>query len=93
MMFAHLIAGTPIPVPPVEEALAWLEANPHANRRSRRTVLGTPAEVRHGLDQVAADYGADELMLVNILPDHAARRRSYELLAAEYGLAPAREAA
>lgn len=93
MMFAHLVAGTPIPVPPVEEALAWLEANPAANRRQRRTVLGTPAEVRRGLDEVAADYGADELMLVNILPDHAARRRSYELVAAEYGLAPTAQAA
>jgi luciferase family oxidoreductase group 1 len=93
MMFAHLIAGNPIPVPPVAEALAWLEDNPHHNRRSRRTVLGTPALVRAGLDEVAADYGADELMLVNILPDHDARRRSYELLAAEYGLAPAKEAA
>ena len=93
MMFAHLIAGNPIPVPPVAEALAWLDANPHANRRSRRTVLGTPAQVRAGLDEVAADYGADELMLVNILPDHDARRRSYELLAAEYGLAPTAAAA
>ena len=88
MMFAHLVAGTPIPVPPVEEALAWLEANPAADRRQRQTVLGTPAEVRRGLDEVAAEYGADELMLVNILPDHAARRRSYALVAAEYGLAP-----
>lgn len=93
MMFAHLVQGTPIPVPPVEVALAWLEANPHANRRHRRTVLGTPMQVRNGLDEVAAEYGADELMLVNILPDHAARRRSYELLAAEYGLAPTAEAA
>ena len=93
MMFAHLIAGTPIPVPPVEEALVWLEANPQANRRSRRTVLGTPVEVRRGLDAVAAEYGADELMLVNILPDHPARRLSYELMAAEYGLAPAAAAA
>ena len=93
MMFAHLVAGTPIPVPPVEEALAWLEANPGANRRQRRTVLGTPDEVRHGLDAVASEYGADELMLVNILPDHDARRRSYALVAAEYGLAPAAQAA
>jgi len=83
----------PIPVPPVEEALVWLEANPQANRRSRRTVLGTPAEVRRGLDAVAAEYGADELMLVNILPDHPARRLSYELMAAEYGLAPTAAAA
>ena len=93
MMFAHLVAGTPIPVPSVEEALAWLDANPSANRRQRRTVLGTPAEVRRGLDEVASEYGADELMLVNILPDHAARRRSYELVAVEYGLASTAEAA
>jgi luciferase family oxidoreductase group 1 len=93
MMFAHLVQGTPIPVLPVEEALAWLEANPQSDRRHRRTVLGTPMQVRYGLDAVAAEYGADELMLVNILPDHAARRRSYELLAAEYGLAPAAAAA
>jgi luciferase family oxidoreductase group 1 len=93
MMFAHLIAGTPIPVPPIEEALAWLDVNPHANRHHRRTVLGTPMQVRNGLDEVAAEYGADELMLVNILPDHAARRRSYELTAAEYGLAPQAAAA
>ena len=56
-------------------------------------MIGTPAEVRRQLDGVAAEYGADELMLVNILPDHAARRRSYELVAAEYGLAPVTAAA
>jgi luciferase family oxidoreductase group 1 len=93
MMFAHLVAGNPIAVPGVEEALAWLAANPHASRRNRRTVLGTPPEVRLGLDRVAEDYRADEVMLVNILHDHAARRRSYELVAAEYGLARAVEAA
>ena len=93
MMFAHLIAGKLIPVPSVEDALAWLEANPAAGRRNRRTVLGTPGEVRRGLDAVAADYGADELMLVNIMPDHAARRQSYALIAAEYALAPTAAAA
>jgi luciferase family oxidoreductase group 1 len=93
MMFAHLIAGMQIPVPSVEEAMAWLEANPQADRQRRRTVLGTPAQVRQGLDAVAEEYGADELMLVNILPDHAARRRSYEMIAAEYRLAPEAAAA
>ncbi len=86
MMFAHLVAGRLIPVPPVEEALAWLAQNPDAGRRRRRSVIGTPAAVRAGLDAVAADYGADELLLVNILPDHAARVRSYQLVAAEYGM-------
>lgn len=32
-------------------------------------------------------------MLVNILPDHQARMRSYALVAAEYGLAEAAVAA
>ena len=94
MMFAHLVAGTPIAVPSITDAQAWAAANPHAAAyRRRRTVVGTPSEVRQGLDAVAADYGADEVMLVNILPDHAARARSYELVAAEYGLAEQRAAA
>ena len=93
MMFAHLVQGTLIAVPPVEEALAWLAANPASWRRNRRTVLGTAGEVRRGLDAVAQEYGADEVMLVNIMHEHAARRRSYELVAAEYGLAARAEAA
>jgi hypothetical protein len=36
---------------------------------------------------VATLYGADELMLLNIMPDHASRRASYTLIAEEYGLA------
>jgi alkanesulfonate monooxygenase SsuD/methylene tetrahydromethanopterin reductase-like flavin-dependent oxidoreductase (luciferase family) len=61
--------------------------------RRRRTTLGTSSEVHAQLDEVAALYGADELMLVNILPDHAARVRSYELIAREYGLAGLAKAA
>ena len=86
MMFAHLIRGELIAVPSVEKARDWAAANGNSSRR-RRTTLGTPSEVRRQLDDVAALYGADELMLVNILPDHAARVRSYTSIAAEYGLA------
>ena len=93
MMFAHLMTGNLIPVPSVEKALKWLADNPQAPRRNRRTVVGTPSEVRAGLDAVAESYGADELLLVNILPDHAARMRSYALVAEEYGLAGVPQAA
>jgi luciferase family oxidoreductase group 1 len=94
MMFAHLIQGRPIPVPSVARAAEWAAANPHAaDFRRRRLVLGTPTEIRAELDLVAGAYGADELMLVNILPDHDARKRSYTLLAAEYGLAGIAQAA
>jgi luciferase family oxidoreductase group 1 len=92
MMFAHLIRGELIAVPSLATAEAWAATNRDPGR-NRRRVLGTPAEVRAGLDAVAADYGADEMMLVNILPDHAARVRSYELVAHEYGLVPLAAAA
>lgn len=92
MMFHHLVRGELIPVPSVEKAALWAAAN-DAPQRQRRSILGTPAEVRAEVDAVAAQYGAQEMMLVNIMPDHAARRRSYELLAAEYGLASLAEAA
>jgi luciferase family oxidoreductase group 1 len=93
MMFAHLVTGHLIPVPPVEKAVAWMAEHREVSARRRRAVVGTPAEVHRALDGVADEYGADELMLVNILPDHAARRRSYELVARQYGLVPTAEAA
>jgi len=92
MMFAHLVRGELIAVPSVETAERWAAEHGAPSRR-RRTTLGTPAEVHAQLDAVAAEYGADELMLVNILPDHAARVRSYALIAADYALTRLPEAA
>jgi alkanesulfonate monooxygenase SsuD/methylene tetrahydromethanopterin reductase-like flavin-dependent oxidoreductase (luciferase family) len=43
--------------------------------------LGSPETVKRGLEDVAAAYKADEVMVVTITHDHAARRRSYELIA------------
>ncbi len=56
--------------------------------RRRRAVVGSPATVRAGLEAVADEYGADELIVVTITHDHGARRRSYELLAEAFGLSP-----
>jgi hypothetical protein len=39
------------------------------------------------LDALAREYAADELIVVTITYDHAARRRSYELVAEAMGLA------
>jgi alkanesulfonate monooxygenase SsuD/methylene tetrahydromethanopterin reductase-like flavin-dependent oxidoreductase (luciferase family) len=49
-------------------------------------VIGSPATVRAGLEAVAAEYGAEEVLVLTITHDHADRRRSYELIAAEFGL-------
>ncbi|MDE3155330.1 MAG: LLM class flavin-dependent oxidoreductase [Acidobacteriota bacterium] len=94
MAFALLHQGELIPVPPVEKALRFLAARescegPRAPRR-RRAVIGSPATVRRGLEAVAAEYGADELMIVTITYDHEARCRSYALIAEAFGRAPAR---
>jgi alkanesulfonate monooxygenase SsuD/methylene tetrahydromethanopterin reductase-like flavin-dependent oxidoreductase (luciferase family) len=52
----------------------------------RRILTGSPATIRKSLEAVAAAYGAGEVLIVNIMHDHEARRRSYELIAQEFGL-------
>jgi luciferase family oxidoreductase group 1 len=96
MAMRLLRRGHLIPLPPVETALGWIadedarrraQDDPVRPRRSaRRMVVGSPATVRAGLEEVAAEYGAQELLVVTITYDHAARVRSYELIAEEFGL-------
>jgi luciferase family oxidoreductase group 1 len=91
MTFTLLRQGRLIPVPPPEKALRFLESQGDGRARSeqRRTIVGSPATVRSGLEQVAVDYGADEVIVVTITYDHGARMRSYELIAEALGLEPA----
>jgi luciferase family oxidoreductase group 1 len=92
MAFTLLRRGELIAVPPPEQALEFLAAEqrtppaPGQPRAQRRTVVGTPDAVASELEDVAVKYGADEVIAVNILYDHAARRRSYELLAGAFGI-------
>jgi len=81
MAIALLHSGRLIPVPPIEKALAFFDEH-DVPPTGRRAVVGAPDTVRGGLEEVASDYGADELMLVTITHDHEARKRSYELAAA-----------
>jgi luciferase family oxidoreductase group 1 len=52
-----------------------------------RYFIGTASEVRAQLEDMAAALGIAELVVNTIVWDHAQRLRSYELLAAEFGLA------
>ena len=47
---------------------------------ARPPVFAKPSKLSRG------DYEAEEVLIVNILHDHAARRRSYELIAKEFGM-------
>ena len=81
--------GRLIPVPPPEKAARFLESEGErldAPPRGRRTIVGAIDKVRAQVEQLAADYRADEVIAVTITYDHAARRRSYELLAEAFDL-------
>jgi luciferase family oxidoreductase group 1 len=92
MSMQLLRQGRLIPVPPPEKALRFLEQQggppvaPGSRGGGRRGVIGSPEKVRAGLEAVAVEYGAQEVMVVTITFDHAARRRSYELIAEAFGL-------
>jgi luciferase family oxidoreductase group 1 len=84
MMFTLFFRGQLIPIPPVEKALRFLEQQtdaPDAMMMRRRSIVGAPDKVRAGIENVAREYEADEVMIVTITFDHAARKRSYELIA------------
>ena len=94
MAMAMLRRGRLIPVPPVEKAERFLKGEGLLDRRpGRRLVLGSPQTVRAGLEAAAEEYGAEEVIVVGITFDHAARVRSYELIADAFGLRAAPRAA
>jgi luciferase family oxidoreductase group 1 len=92
MAFAMLRRGRPISIPPPEKAVRFLASEGQtlaAPPPGRRAVVGSPQTVAAGLREVAEEYGADELIVVAITHEHAARRRSYELIAEAFDLAGA----
>ena len=91
MLMVMLHSGRLIAVPTPENAQVFLQQNSEALAGllyRRRVILGTPEQVEQGIRKVAAEYQADEVLLVNILHSHEARRRSYELIADAFRLKP-----
>lgn len=90
MCMRLLRQGQLIEVPPPEKAQQYLasigETAPTSVSGRRRTIVGSPETVAAGLEQVVDEYGADEVIVLTIAFDHAARRRSYELIAEAMGL-------
>ena len=89
MMLLLLFRGRLIPVPSVEQAMAFLTKEGVAIDsvpEGRRIIAGSPRRVRASIEAVAAEYGADEVFVVNIVFDPAARLRCYELIAQAFEL-------
>jgi luciferase family oxidoreductase group 1 len=91
MAFDLLRRGRLVPVPPPDKAARYLELQGEdgtGTPAETRRLTGTADKVRAEIEDTAAAYGADEVIVVSITHDHEARRRGYELLAAEFGLKP-----
>jgi luciferase family oxidoreductase group 1 len=83
MLMTLLHRGQLIAVPPVEKAVEFLESEgqtPGVLPPGRRAIVGSPATVKEGLETLAQAYGAHEVMVVNIMHNHEARKRSYTLV-------------
>ena len=76
-------------MPSLEEAQAfpWTEREKREVIASRNMIIGSPATAKARIDALVENYAADEVMVLTIAPDYAARTRSYELLAAAYAQA------
>jgi luciferase family oxidoreductase group 1 len=86
MAFSLLRQGRLIKVPPVDQAVRYWESRGPRPPSRRRYVVGSPAKVRAGIEEVAREYQAGEVVILTITFEHEARRRSYELIAEEFGL-------
>ncbi|EHR49585.1 luciferase family oxidoreductase, group 1 [Saccharomonospora marina XMU15] len=84
LTFLSLRKGRPIPLPTPEEAAEYPYTDvdrAFLEQRQASNVVGSPETVRKGLEELANDTGADELMVTTMVYDHEDRKRSYELVA------------
>ena len=81
--------GINSPVPTIAEAGQYPYTDADRRRiehHKRRVVLGTPDDVKARLLELAAQYQADELMIITVIGDYDKRLCSYELVAEAFGL-------
>jgi len=73
----------PRPIDPARLESMWtLQEKAGVLRMLKATAVGSPSSVRRQLDAIVEQTAADELIVAGAIHDHAARLRSYELLAA-----------
>ena len=82
--FSDLFRGTRGKLkPPIDDIEAYWTPPEKAQASSMlaRSFVGSPETVRRGLESFLDETGADEVMVASAIHDHAARLRSYEILA------------
>jgi luciferase family oxidoreductase group 1 len=76
--------------PPIDDIETyWSTAEKsHVSRMLHRSFVGSADTVAEGLERFVEETSADELMVATAIHDHAARLRSYEILAATLQIEP-----
>jgi len=82
--FVNLVRGTPGMLPPPVESMEGIWSpleQAHLERMTAISAVGSPETVREALANLLAVTQADELIATAQIYDHAARLRSFEILA------------
>ena len=82
------------PPPTLEDAANYPFGDDDLQRmrgKRSRQIVGTPSVVRQGIEELATESGADEVIVLTITPTFEDRLASYELLADAFGLANGNE--
>ena len=90
MSFTNIFRGARgLSQPPIDDIEGyWSPAEKmQAMSMLARSIVGSPDTVRAGIDALIAETGADELMIVSDVYDHAKRLCSFELIAGVAGIA------
>jgi luciferase family oxidoreductase group 1 len=85
MSFTNMFRGArTLSQPPIDDIESyWSPAEKaQATQMLARSIVGSPDTVQAGLSSLVAETGADELIIVSDVYEHAARLRSFELIAA-----------
>jgi len=85
MSFANIFRGARgLSRPPIDDIETYWTPmeKAQAMRMLARSIVGSPDTVREGIGALVAETAADELIVVSDVYDHAARLRSFELIAA-----------
>jgi len=91
MSFANIFRGARgLSQPPIDDIETYWSPveRAQAMRMLARSVIGSRETVREGLAALAAETGADELIVVSDVYDHRERLRSFELIAEAAGIRP-----
>jgi luciferase family oxidoreductase group 1 len=84
MSFTNMFRGARgLSQPPIDDIETYWSPSEkvQAMRMLARSIVGSPETVRAGIDALAKETGADELIVVSDVYDHPTRLRSFEIIA------------